>query len=56
MLIVLTLLASSASAQTLIGVDDSYGVPFAATLVVEAPGVMTNDTYGGVPAAGEGAK
>ncbi|MCU0305047.1 MAG: Ig-like domain-containing protein [Thermoanaerobaculales bacterium] len=39
-------------AQTLVAVDDSYGVPFADALVVEQPGVMSNDTYGGSPVSG----
>ncbi len=55
MLIALTLVALPAAAQTLVAVDDSYGVPFAEPLVVEDPGVMENDTYGGDPAADEGA-
>ncbi|MCU0305048.1 MAG: hypothetical protein MUC56_13435, partial [Thermoanaerobaculales bacterium] len=50
--VLLALLASSAAAQVLTGVDDSYGVPFADALVVEQPGVMSNDTYGGSPVSG----
>ncbi len=44
-----------ASAQTLIVVDDTYGVPFGEDLVVEAPGVLDNDTYDNEPAEDAGA-
>ncbi len=44
-----------AGAQTLIAVDDAYGVRYAQPLVVEVPGVLDNDTYNGGPAAGAGA-
>ncbi len=54
-LVVLALVAGVAGAQTLVGVDDSYGVPYVPPLVVEAPGVIDNDTYNGGPAAGAGA-
>lgn len=44
-----------AAAQTLIVVDDIYGVPQGDTLLVEAPGVLDNDTYNGEPAEDGGA-
>jgi len=46
--------AGSAQAQ-LVAVDDSYGVPYGEPLVVEAPGVLSNDTYNGDPAEDAGA-
>ncbi len=39
----------------LVAVDDSFAVPVAQELVVEAPGVLENDTYNGEPAADAGA-
>jgi hypothetical protein len=54
-LIAFALLASPAAAQTLIAVDDAFGVRYAQVLVVEEPGVLDNDTYNGGPAAGAGA-
>ena len=47
-------LAGAAQAQ-LVAQDDVYGVPMGGDLVVEAPGVLDNDTYGGEPAADAGA-
>ena len=44
-----------ASAQTLIAVDDTFAVPYAETLLVENPGVLDNDTFGGVSAEDAGA-
>jgi len=34
--------------------DDAYGVPFGADLMVEAPGVLDNDSLNGMPAADGG--
>jgi len=39
----------------LVAVDDAYDVPFTQQLVVEAPGVLDNDSYDGEPAADGGA-
>jgi len=39
----------------LVAVDDSFAVPVAQELIVEAPGVLENDTYNGEPAAEAGA-
>ena len=36
-------------AQPLVAVDDSFGVPFGQPLLVEAEGVLKNDTFGGDP-------
>jgi hypothetical protein len=47
--------ASPAATQTLIAVDDVYGVPYGEGLVVEAPGVLDNDTSNGEPAEDAGA-
>ena len=47
-------LAGEAQAQ-LVAVDDSYSVPVAEPLLVEAPGVLDNDTYNGEPAVDGGA-
>jgi len=47
-------LVGSAEAQ-LVAVDDGYGVPYGEPLVVEAPGVLSNDTYNGDPAEDAGA-
>lgn len=47
--------ATPAAAQTLVVLDDEYGIPFAEPLVVEAPGVLDNDTVDGEPAADSGA-
>ena len=44
-----------ASAQTLIAVDDTFAVPYDETLLVEAPGVLDNDTFDGQPAEDAGA-
>jgi hypothetical protein len=52
--VVLCGLAGEAQAQ-LVAVDDSYSVPVAQQLVVEAPGVLDNDTYNGEPAVDGGA-
>ena len=52
---VLVLLAPAAEGQTLIAYDDTFAVPYADTLLVEAPGVLENDTYHGEPAEGAGA-
>jgi len=46
--------ASSAHAQT-VAVDDPYSVPYNASLVVEVPGVLANDTFNGDPATNHGA-
>ena len=47
--------AGPASAQILLAEDDRYAVPFAETLVVEAFGVLDNDTLGGEAAGENGA-
>ena len=47
-------LAGTAHAQ-LVAENDSYGVPFGEDLVVEAPGVLDNDTFDGEPAEDAGA-
>lgn len=39
----------------LVAVDDPFAVPVAQELIVEAPGVLENDTYNGEPAAEAGA-
>jgi hypothetical protein len=44
-----------AFAQILIAVDDTFAVPYADTLLVENPGVLDNDTFGGEPAEDAGA-
>ena len=44
-----------AYAQVLLAEDDSYGVPFGETLVVEAFGVLDNDTLDGEAAGESGA-
>jgi len=51
-LAVLIFLASAAhgQAQGLVAVDDVFSVPFGEDLVVEAPGVLSNDTFNGDPA------
>jgi hypothetical protein len=36
--------------QTLVAVDDIFGVPYGDVLQVEAPGVLENDTFNGDPA------
>ena len=46
--------ASSAQAQ-MVAVDDSHGVRYNEPLVVEAPGVLVNDTFNGDPAEDHGA-
>ncbi len=48
-------LAASAHAQ-LVAETDGYAVPMDDDLVVEAPGVLDNDTYGGEPAEDAGAE
>ena len=50
----IVLVAGAASTQV-VAVDDAYGVPFGQDLLVEAPGVLDNDTYNGEPAADAGA-
>jgi len=52
---VLLCTAGSAYAQTLVAVDDTYGVPFNQPLSVEAFGVLDNDTLNGQPAGENGA-
>ncbi len=42
-------------AQTLVVVDDHYGIPFGQPLQVEASGVLDNDTLDGEPAGENGA-
>ncbi len=49
-LVVALFVATTAFAQTLITVDDVFGVPFGNDLLVETPGVLGNDTYNGEPA------
>ena len=50
-LLVLAFLASAASGQAqVVAGDDTYSVPFGENLVVEAPGVLANDTFNGDPA------
>lgn len=46
--------AESIHAQTLVAVDDAYGVPFGEPLMVEAPGVLDNDTLDGAAASESG--
>jgi hypothetical protein len=53
--ILLLWVSGSAKAQTLIAVNDSYGIPFGQDLVVEGPGVLENDTLNGDPAGESGA-
>jgi hypothetical protein len=53
-LIFLVAIAGVVQAQ-LIAVDDTFGVPVAQELIVEAPGVLENDTYNGEPAEDAGA-
>ena len=48
-------LIATAQAQTLVVVDDLYGIPFGQPLQVEATGVMENDTLDGEPAGENGA-
>lgn len=48
-------MAGSAQAQTLVAVDDSYGIPFGQDLAVEAFGVLDNDTLDGENAGENGA-
>jgi len=43
-------IASAAQAQ-MVATDDSYSVPYNASLMVEVPGVLANDTFNGDPAA-----
>jgi hypothetical protein len=47
--------ARHAHAQILLADDDEYGVPFAEPLMVEASGVLDNDTLDGEPAGENGA-
>jgi hypothetical protein len=47
--------ATISQAQTLVVVDDHYGVPFGRSLEVEASGVLDNDTLDGEPAGENGA-
>jgi hypothetical protein len=54
MTLVLLAWAVSAQAQT-VAVDDADSVPYNTPLVVEAPGVLDNDTYNGDPASDHGA-
>ena len=49
-------LAGASSAQTLLGVEDTYGIPFGLTLEVEPLGVLENDTLDGENAGENGAK
>ena len=57
LVLVAALLATApVAAQTPVAVNDDYGVGFAADLVVEAPGVIGNDTYDGNPAEDAGAE
>jgi len=44
-----------AFAQTLIAVDDTFGVPYNDILLVEAPGVLDNDLFDSEPAEDAGA-
>jgi hypothetical protein len=53
-LILVSGLSGVAQAQ-LVAIDDSFGVPVLQQLIVEAPGVLDNDTYNGEPASEEGA-
>ena len=46
--------ATSVDAQTLVANDDSYGVPFGEPLLVEAYGVLDNDTLDGEAAGSNG--
>ena len=51
LLVVTLILAAAGGAHAQLStVDDLYGVPFATSLVVEAPGVLSNDTFNGNPA------
>jgi len=53
--ILLGFVMSPAQAQTLVAVDDLYGIPFGSPLQVEASGVLDNDTLDGEPAGENGA-
>ena len=53
--LLLVLAAGSAHAQTLLADDDSYGIPYGGSLVVEAFGVLDNDTLDGEAAGENGA-
>ncbi len=53
-LILVSGLSGVAQAQ-LVAIDDSFGVPVFQQLIVEAPGVLDNDTYNGEPAEDAGA-
>ena len=48
-------LAGTSCAQTLLGVEDTYGIPFGLTLQVEPLGVLENDTLDGENAGENGA-
>jgi hypothetical protein len=52
--VLLSGLSGEARAQ-LVAVDDIFSVPFAQQLVVEAPGVLDNDSYNDEPAEDAGA-
>lgn len=47
--------AAHGQAQGLVATDDFDSVPFGENLVVEAPGVLANDTFNGEPAEDSGA-
>jgi hypothetical protein len=51
----LLVLARSAPAQVLVANDDGFGIPYGETLVVEAFGVLDNDTLDGEAAGENGA-
>ncbi len=55
MLVAAVFLATAAHGQTLVAVDDTFAVPHADTLLVEAPGVLDNDTFNGGTAEDAGA-
>ena len=54
MLAALILLTAAAHGQ-MVANDDSYSVPYGQDLMVEAPGVLANDTFDGNPAEEHGA-
>jgi len=55
LLVALIFLVTAAQGQTLNAVDDTFGIPYAEMLEVEAPGVLDNDTFNGDPAEDHGA-
>jgi hypothetical protein len=54
-IILFSITVSLAQAQTLVVLDDHYGIPFGQPLQVEASGVLDNDTLDGEPGGENGA-